>query len=143
MSVFAILLLLLLTVPMIEIYVLIEVGRAIGSVSTVILVVLTAVAGAWLLRWQGLVTLARVRSALERGEIPALELVEGLLLLVTGALLLTPGFVTDVVGFAVLIPPLRRLVAISAARKLVVHSVDRQRSPGPRTLHADYRVEDD
>ena len=128
---------------MIEIYVLIEVGRAIGSVSTVILVVLTAVAGAWLLRWQGLVTLARVRSALERGEIPALELVEGLLLLVTGALLLTPGFVTDIVGFAVLIPPLRRLVAITAARKLVVRSVERQHYSGPRTLHADYRVEDD
>ena len=143
MPIFATLLLLLLTVPMIEIYILIEVGRAIGSVSTVTLVVLTAVAGAWLLRWQGLVTLARVRSAVERGEIPALELIEGLLLLITGALLLTPGFVTDAVGFAVLIAPLRRLVAITAARNLIVRRVDHQRHSGPQTLDADYRVEDD
>ncbi len=108
MGAFQILLLLFLLVPVIEIYLLIEVGSAIGAMSTILLVVLTAVVGAALLRWQGFTTFQRVREAMARGEVPAIEMMEGVILLICGALLLTPGFFTDAIGFLCLIPAVRR-----------------------------------
>lgn len=99
-----------LLVPLAEIYVLIKVGSVIGAGATILFVVLTAVLGAALVRLEGLSTLQRAQLALQRGEVPAMELVEGMILLVAGALLLTPGFVTDAVGFLCLVPPLRRHV---------------------------------
>jgi len=108
MGIFQILLLLFLLVPVIEIYLLIEVGSTIGALPTIFLVVLTAVIGAALLRWQGLTTFQRVREAMARGEVPAIEMMEGVVLLICGALLLTPGFFTDAVGFLALIPAVRR-----------------------------------
>ncbi|MDD9822809.1 MAG: FxsA family protein [Gammaproteobacteria bacterium] len=97
-----------LLVPLAEIYLLISVGGAIGVGWTIALVVFTALAGAALVRAQGFATLARARAQLARGQPPALEMLEGLLLFAAGALLLTPGFFTDAVGFALLLPPLRR-----------------------------------
>lgn len=111
MPVFRYLLLLFLLVPLVEIYFLIKVGDVIGAGWTVFLVVFTAVLGAWLLRLQGLSTLNRVQQSLQRGELPAATMLEGLLLLLAGALLLTPGFVTDSIGFLLLVPPLRHAVA--------------------------------
>jgi len=108
MGIFQILLLLFLLVPVIEIYLLIEVGSMIGAIYTILLVVLTAVVGAALLRWQGFTTFQRVREAMVRGEVPAIEMMEGVVLLVCGALLLTPGFFTDIIGFLALIPAVRR-----------------------------------
>jgi UPF0716 protein FxsA len=108
MGIFQILLLLFLLVPVIEIYLLIEVGSMIGAVYTILLVVLTAVVGAALLRWQGFTTFQRVREAMARGEVPAIEMMEGVVLLICGALLLTPGFFTDAIGFLALIPAVRR-----------------------------------
>ena len=139
---FFILFVLLLSVPLIEIYVLIEVGRSIGTPTTVALVVLTAVIGAWLLRWQGLHTLARVQTAMNRGELPAIELIEGLILIVTGVLLLTPGFVTDAIGFACLLPAVRRGFAMRLANRFIIRQV-RTRTDGDRTIEGDYRIEDD
>lgn len=107
MSPFTILLFALIIVPLIEIYLLISVGRVIGAGTTVAVVILTAVAGAWLLRIQGLSTLMRIQHSTAAGKLPAKELIEGLILLITGALLLTPGFFTDAIGFALLIPPIR------------------------------------
>ncbi|MCG5515153.1 MULTISPECIES: FxsA family protein [unclassified Ectothiorhodospira] len=111
MPVFPILLIFFFTVPLVEIYVLIQVGGIIGVWATVGLVVLTAVVGAALLRRQGLATLTRVQQSMDRGQLPATELVEGFFLIVGGALLLTPGFVTDVAGFACLLPGSRRVMA--------------------------------
>lgn len=108
---FRILLLLFISIPMVEIYLLIQVGEQIGALPTVALVVFTAVLGVWLLRWQGLATLAQVQQAMAQGQLPAIPLIEGLFLLVAGALLLTPGFFTDSIGFALLIPPLRQALA--------------------------------
>ncbi len=108
MPLFRILFLLFLSIPVIEIYLLIQVGEVIGALPTIFIVVFTAVLGVALLRRQGLVTLTRVQAALARGELPALALLEGALLLVAGALLLTPGFFTDAIGFILLIPPLRQ-----------------------------------
>ncbi len=142
MSPFVLLLLLLLTVPLVEIYVLIEVGQSIGTATTVALVIFTAVLGAWLLRWQGLHTLARVQAALQCNELPAIELIEGLLLIITGVLLLTPGFVTDAIGFACLIPTVRRGFALSLVNRVIVTRV-RGDASGDRTIDGEYRVEED
>ena len=100
-----------LLVPFVEIYVLLQVGSIIGAFPTIFLVVFTAALGAWLLRRQGFATWQRFQSSLNQGMIPAYEMIEGPLLLVGGALLLTPGFFTDAMGFACLIPTLRRKIA--------------------------------
>ena len=97
--------------PIVEMYLLIEVGGYIGALPTIALVMITAVIGVALLRVQGLSTLTRGLGRLEGGQLPAREMVEGLLLAVAGALLLTPGFVTDAVGFVLLTPPLRASIA--------------------------------
>lgn len=102
--------LLFLTVPLAEIYVLLKVGSLIGALPAVGAVVLTAIIGAALVRVQGFSTLAQIRDSLNRGQVPAVALVEGAFLLVAGALLLTPGFITDAIGFACLCPPLRRFL---------------------------------
>ena len=99
-----------LLVPLLEIYLLIEIGSLIGAVWTVTAVVGTAALGAALVRRQGLAALARFRSATQAGELPAVTIIEGLALLVAGALLLTPGFFTDLVGFLLLTPPLRQFL---------------------------------
>jgi UPF0716 protein FxsA len=99
-----------LSVPLIEVWLLVKVGSLIGAGWTIFLVVLTAVIGAALVRAQGLSTLARSQELLHRGELPAVELLEGAALLIAGALLLTPGFLTDTVGFLLLLPPLRRRI---------------------------------
>ena len=106
-----ILFLFFLVVPFLEIYVLLQVGSIIGAFPTIFLVVFTAALGAWLLRQQGFATWQRFQANLNQGMIPAYEMIEGPILLVGGALLLTPGFFTDAMGFACLIPALRRKIA--------------------------------
>ncbi len=120
MRMFPFLALAFLAVPIVEIYLLIKVGQVIGAGWTVALVVLTAVIGVWLLRLQGLSTLLRARQKLEHDELPAQELLEGVCLVVAGALLLTPGFFTDTVGFLLLLPPTRRWLVRRVAERLVV-----------------------
>lgn len=108
---FRLLVALFITVPLLEIYLLLKVGSHIGALPTIALILFTAVLGAFLLRLQGLMTLARIRQSMDHGELPALSLIEGLILLIGGALLLTPGFFTDALGFLCLIPSLRRRLA--------------------------------
>lgn len=112
------LLLLLVVAPLGELYLLIQVGSAIGALPTILLTLATAVAGGVLLRVQGISTALRANEALRRGELPALELLEGLVILVSGLLLLLPGFVTDLIGLLGLIPPLRRLLLQAALRRM-------------------------
>ena len=123
--------LIFLLVPLVEIYFLIKVGSLVGAGWTIILVVFTAVLGAFLVRAQGFAVFTRVQLQLAKGHLPALEMLEGLLLFVAGALLLTPGFFTDAVGFVFLLPPLRR--------KIITHLITRNafgalfgRSTSPR-----------
>lgn len=101
-------LLLFMLIPFFEMWILIEVGGWIGALPTIGLVVLTAVIGLSLLKQQGLSTLMRARRKIDEGAIPASELVSGVMIAVGGALLLTPGFVTDALGFALLIPQTRK-----------------------------------
>jgi UPF0716 protein FxsA len=105
---FRLLFVLFLIVPLVEIYFLIQVGQVIGAGWTVFLVVATAVIGAFLLRLQGFQTLHRAQTSMAQGQLPATEMLEGLCLLISGALLLTPGFVTDTLGFLLLTPPVRQ-----------------------------------
>ncbi len=102
------LLLLFIVMPIVEMWLLITVGREIGAFPTIGLVLLTAAVGFSLLRQQGFATLFRARQKMDAGELPAIEMVEAIILAVCGALLMTPGFVTDVIGFAGLIPGIRR-----------------------------------
>jgi UPF0716 protein FxsA len=105
---YRLLLLLFLTVPMAEMAILIWVGGVIGALPTILAVAVTAVVGVWLLRLQGFLTLRRVQERLQKGELPDTELLEGALLLIGGTLLLTPGFMTDILGFIFLFPGSRR-----------------------------------
>ena len=103
-NIFPILVTFFLIVPIIEIFLLIKVGGMIGAPATIALVILTAVLGAALLRGQGTQTYLRFNQALAEGRIPASEILEGVALLIGGALLLTPGFFTDAIGFICLLP---------------------------------------
>lgn len=94
----------LIGIPLIELWVLISVGAEIGALSTIILCVLTAVVGLQLLRIQGFFLLRRVDERVARGEAPSMEMVEGVALSVGGVMLLFPGFVSDIVGFILLLP---------------------------------------
>lgn len=100
-----------LVVPLLEIYFLITVGGMVGAIPTVFLVVFTAVFGVLLLRHQGFKTLLKVQNSVANGELPALPLMEGVLLFGAGLLLLTPGFITDMVGFLCLIGSVRGFLA--------------------------------
>jgi UPF0716 protein FxsA len=136
-----------LLLPLLEIYVLIKVGEAIGAIPTVSLVVFTAVLGALLLRHQGFYTLQKVRSSMDRGEAPARPLLEGAILLIGGFLLLLPGFITDVLGLLSLVPAVRRFVI----RRFLTIGFRSGPPPSgtqgpsgrpPRTIEGEYRRED-
>ena len=132
------LLLLFTFVPLVELYLLIRIGRVIGVVPTIAIVVVTGALGAALARHQGLGVLRRLQEDLVAGRPPTGALVDGLLILVAGAMLLTPGLITDAVGFLLLVPAGRKVVrkAVSAAleRRFVV------RDPG--VIDAEWRRED-
>lgn len=108
--------LLFLVVPLVELALLIRVGQAIGFWPTVAIVAGTAFAGSFLARREGLAAWTRIQSALAGGRVPGAELVDGLIILVAGALLLTPGVLTDVVGLLGLLPPSRAVI-----RRLLVN----------------------
>lgn len=137
-AVFVRLLLLFTLVPLVELYLLIEIGGVIGVLPTVAIVIVTGVIGAALARWQGLGVLRRLQEDLAAGRPPTDALIDGLLIFVAGAVLLTPGLITDTLGFLLLVPAgrraVRRLVSAAVARNLVV------RRPG--VIDAEWRRED-
>ena len=103
--------LLFVIMPIVEMWLLIEVGSRIGALYTMGLVMLTAVIGINILRQQGFATMNRAQMRMQQGEIAGQELIEGFMLAIGGALLLTPGFITDTIGFLLLIPPSRQALA--------------------------------
>ncbi len=107
-----------LAVPLIEIALFIQIGGVIGLWPTLGVVVLTAVLGSWLVRAQGLQTLARLRRSFEALDDPSEPLAHGAMILFAGALLLTPGFFTDAVGFALLVPGVRQAVLVHARKRV-------------------------
>jgi UPF0716 protein FxsA len=138
---FPIVFLLFLLVPLVEIYFLIVVGGVIGALPTVALVVLTAVIGAALARHQGLVTLQRVQATLARGEPPAIEMLEGALLLIGALLLLTPGFFTDALGFVCLFPLTRRALAWWGLKRFTIVTPAGRPPGAPGGTHRHHTIE--
>jgi UPF0716 protein FxsA len=104
------LVLLFVLTPLVELAILVYLGTIIGALHTILIVVATGVLGAVLARHQGLTVLSRIRSNIERGILPSNELFHGALILVGGLLLLTPGIITDILGFMVLVPQTRRII---------------------------------
>ena len=102
--------LLFIIIPLVELYFIIVVGDMIGALWTVLLVLMTAVIGVNLLRLQGMSTLGRAQRNMAQGQLPAMEMMEGVALAIAGILLITPGFITDSIGFLLLIPATRRAI---------------------------------
>jgi UPF0716 protein FxsA len=103
--------------PIVELYVIIQVAHVIGGWETVAFLLVESLIGAWLMKRQGRGVLTRIQDALGAGRMPTRELVDGGLILFAGALMLTPGFVTDIFGFLLLIPPTRALVRAAVMRR--------------------------
>ena len=119
--------------PVLEMWLLITVGAQIGALPTIGLVLLTAFVGVNLLRYQGFDTLWRGQRKFAEGQLPAQEIAEGIILAVSGALLLTPGFVTDAIGFAGLIPMVRGVMARLVLSRMVVSGMARGSSGSSTT----------
>jgi UPF0716 protein FxsA len=143
-------LLLFVGIPLLELYWLLEVGGAIGAFPTIFLVVFTAVLGGLMVRVQGFASAMRVRVAFSKGETPAIEMLAGSLLLVSGFLLLLPGFFTDIIGFLLLIPPLRQWLVLTLLQRMKVLHPQRpagsqqESSPHrPQVIEGEYRREDE
>jgi UPF0716 protein FxsA len=113
---------LLLFIPILEIVVFIMVGGQIGVAYTLGMILVTAILGSILLRVQGLSTLARIQEKSRDGAIPGKELVSGVMIMIAGVLLLTPGFVTDSIGFLLFFPPFRHFLWSTIASKVVVQT---------------------
>lgn len=137
-------LLLFIGAPLIELYFLIQVGSVIGALPTIALSILTALIGGWLVRLQGITVLMRVREMLDRGETPALEVIDGAVLLICGFALLLPGFVTDAIGFLLLIPPVRQALIRRYVHLVPIRDdVIVRREGHRRVIETDWRHEDD
>ncbi|GAA3948585.1 FxsA family protein [Allohahella marinimesophila] len=119
------LLFLIPVIAIIELIVLVKVGQVIGLGPTILIIIATGVTGAWLLRRQGPQIMAQVQMKAAAGEMPARELVEGLLMVVGGILLMTPGFVTDACGMFLILPPTRALLISSVSKRLAGAAVTR------------------
>jgi UPF0716 protein FxsA len=132
----------LLAIPLIEIGLFITVGGALGLVPTLMLVVLTAVLGTILLRAQGLAVLRRAQDQMRQGTPPVREVFDGACLLVAGALLLTPGFLTDALGAALLLPPVRTWLGRMMMRHIVVQQASRHQTARPDIIDGDFEVLD-
>jgi len=147
------LVLLFIAIPLLEIAVFIQAGELIGLWPTLAGIVLTAVIGVSLLRWQGIQTLHRARADLERGAVPVTSMAEGVALIVAGAFLLTPGFVTDSFGFLLLVPAIRRRIGAWMIRHMTIIGAGsmgfapppgEHRTPaGEPVIDADYEALDD
>lgn len=112
------LLLLFTLVPLAELYLFMTLGDELGFANTVAIIIITAIVGAALTKSQGRQAMLKFHEATSQGRIPAREALEGLIILLAGAVLITPGFLTDTVGFLLLVPPVRSLVAAYLGRRL-------------------------
>ena len=107
-----------LVVPFLELFVILKVGSLLGVVPTIVLLVVVSIVGAWLAKREGLGVVRRIQRSVQQGQMPTNELVDGALIVLAGALLVTPGFLTDLLGISLLLPPLR-LAIRGVARKTI------------------------
>ena len=125
-------------VPLLELFILVKLGTLVGVGPTIALVIVTGVLGAYLARVQGLGVVRRLRSELAEGRLPAEAVVDGLLILVAGAVLLTPGLLTDIVGFVLLVPQGRAVIR-KAVTRVFARKSERQ---DPAVIDVEWRRED-
>jgi UPF0716 protein FxsA len=118
-------------VPLAELYVIFTVGDAIGIVPTLAILVADSLLGSWLLKSQGRAVWQRFNETLRAGRVPHREIVDGVLVIFGGAFLITPGFITDVIGVLLLLPPTRALFRRSLQRRLELRAVSSVARPGP------------
>jgi UPF0716 protein FxsA len=130
-----------IAVPLVELYVILKVGDAIGAVWTILLLAADSVLGSVLLRLQGRSVWRRFNNALAEGKMPHREVLDGVLVIFGGAFLITPGFVTDVVGLLLLLPPTRALIRSRVVRRLGRRVAGGVTTPGGRRRPRDYDVE--
>ena len=114
----AVLFVVFLVVPFLELFVILQVGHAIGALNTVALLILVSMVGAWLVKREGIAVLRRAQERMAEGTVPGRELVDGVLILLAGALLITPGFLSDVLGVLLLLPPVRAVLRGTVTRRL-------------------------
>ena len=131
------LVLVFLVAPLVELAVIIQVAGSVGALNTIGLLIAVSLVGAWLAKHQGLGVLRRIQAALDRGEMPSSEVADGGLILLAGALMIAPGFVSDAVALLLLLPPTRAVVRVPLMRWIVrrgpvtvVSRVSARRSPG-------------
>lgn len=137
------LLLALLSLPILEIYLLIKVGGIIGFLPTLLLLFGAASLGTYLLQTQGWSTWARMQQSLARGELPAAELLDGAIIVAGGVLLLLPGFLSDLIGLLCLFPSTRRMIAAYLIRtRFGLRPGAPPERQAPRTIEGEYRRED-
>jgi UPF0716 protein FxsA len=117
---FGLLVLLFIVVPIVELWMIIQVGVAIGVLPTIVLLLAISASGAWLVKREGIIVWRRFRQQIDAGHVPGRELADGLMILLAGVLLLTPGFITDFFGLLLLLPPVRAGVRAWVLRRAEV-----------------------
>ena len=123
-------------VPIVELAVILQVGQTIGALETVALLILVSVVGGWLVKREGLGVVRRISAQANAGRVPGRELAAGALIILAGALLITPGFLSDLLGIALLLPPVRAAIRPALVGFLTRRAIDRRLGPrgrrGPR-----------
>ena len=130
-------------IPIIEIAVFIQAGSWLGTGMTLMLILLTAVIGLALIRQQGLATIFRAQEKMQSGEVPAIEMMEGIMLAVSGLLLITPGFFTDTIGFLFLIPYLRKVIILRSVNFQQMHTQTTQSKPVRGVIEGEFERKND
>ena len=128
--------------PFLEIFLIIEIGQHFGAINTIIMILATAILGSVLVRIEGLSTLSRIKASVQKGELPTIELISGGILIISAVVLLTPGFITDVLGLALMAPSIRRRVASIVALKLVTRQERRSGTNSGKIIDTEFKVED-
>ena len=106
-----------LLVPLAELYVIIQVGQAFGALNTIALLIVVSAVGAWLVKREGMSVWRRFQRQIEAGAVPGREIADGVMILFAGALLMSPGFLTDLLGIALLLPPVRAVVRTAVMKR--------------------------
>lgn len=131
-----VLVVLFLVVPLAELFVIIQVGQAFGALNTIALLIVVSAAGAWLVKREGMSVWRRFQRQVSAGAVPGREIADGVMILFAGALLLSPGFLTDLFGIALLLPPVRAVVRAGlvkrATRRAGIFRIDGGRLDGGR-----------
>lgn len=128
----ALLAVIFVVVPIVELFVIIQVGQAIGALNTIAILLVVGFVGAWLAKREGTAVWLRFRRQVEAGAVPGREIVDGVLILFAGALMLTPGFVTDILALLLLLPPVRAVVRATLLKKFVGKVIEVRGTDGRR-----------